>query len=143
MRPHGSQEQLERRRRRAIELLGSRLNPLAVARKIGCAVSSVYQWKDQCRKGGTAALKAKPVPGRPPKLRTPQQQILVQRLVEGPLRHGYATDLWTERRVAEVIAKRFGVRHHSNHMWRLRVGFGWSCQKPQKRARERNDAEIA
>jgi len=143
MRPHGTQEQLERRRQRAIALLGNRLTPLAVARKIGCAVSSVYQWKDRWRKGGTAALQAKPVPGRPPKLSARQQQALVQILVEGPLRHGYSTDLWTERRVAEVIAKRFRVRYHPHHMWRLLVGLGWSCQKPQKRARERNEAEIA
>lgn len=143
MRPHGTQEQLERRRQRAIDLLKSRLNPLAVARKIGCSLSSVYQWKDQHRNGGVQALKARPVPGRPPKLNTRKKQSLVRILVEGPLRWGYSTDLWTERRVAEVIGKRFGIRYHPNHMWRLLVGLGWSCQKPQKRARERNEAEIA
>lgn len=65
LRPYGTQEQLERRRQRAIELLRSRLNPLAAARGIGCSLGSVYPW-------------------------------------------------------------------------RLLVGLGWSCQKPQKRARERN-----
>ena len=143
MRPHGTQEQLEKRRQRAIELLKNRLNPLAVARKIGCSLSSVYQWKDRYQEGGLQSLKSKPVPGRPAKLGGRQKQTLVRILVEGALRSGYSTDLWTERRVAEVIEKRFGLPYHPNHMWRLLIGLGWSCQKPQKRARERNEAEIA
>jgi transposase len=50
--------------------------------------------------------------------------------------------LWTTRRVAELIRRQFAVRYHPNHVWRLLVGLGWSYQKPERRARERNEAAI-
>jgi transposase len=50
--------------------------------------------------------------------------------------------LWTLPRVAEVIARTFGVRYHPAHVWKILHGEGWSCQKPERRARERNEAAI-
>lgn len=97
MRPHGSQEQLERRRRRAIDLLKQGLEPWQVAAKIGCALSSVYLWREVVRKKGEAGLKAKPVPGRPPKLTQSQKRRLTRMLLKGALSCGYSTDLWTQR----------------------------------------------
>lgn len=143
MRPPGSQEQLERRRRRAIELLQRGLTLSAVAHKVGCSVSSVSLWRDLFATKGAEGLAAKAAPGRPPKLTPRQKAALVQLLLRGPLAHGYPTDLWTTRRVAEVIARRLQVHYHPNHIWRLLVGLGWSCQKPERRARERDERAIA
>lgn len=142
MRPHGSQEQLERRRRQAIELLNQGLTLSAVAQKIGCSVSSVHLWKNLHQEKGDDGLKPKPVPGRPQKMKPHQKRGLVQALLKGALKHGYSTDLWTARRVAEVIDRRYGVSYHPNHVWRLLLGLGWSCQKPEKRALQRNEAAI-
>ncbi len=64
-------------------------------------------------------------------------------LLRGAVRCGYPTDLWTTRRVAELIRKRVGVDYHPNHLWRLLQALGWSCQKPATRARERNEVAIA
>ena len=75
MRPYGSQEQLEKRRRRAIELLKKGWNLSAVAAKIGCSASSVFLWREVVRKRGAQGLKAKPVPGRPSRLTHRQKQI--------------------------------------------------------------------
>lgn len=63
-------------------------------------------------------------------------------LLDGALKYGYSTDLWTQRRVSEVIGREFGIQYHPNHMWRFLTGLGWSCQKPEKRARERDEAGI-
>lgn len=142
MRPYGSQEQLERRRRRAIELLKKGWSLSAVAAKIGCSASSVFLWRAVVRKRGAQGLKAKPVPGRPSRLTQWQKQALARILVMGALRCGYSTDLWTTRRVAEVIEKRFGIDYHPNHLWRILNALGWSCQKPQTRARERDEEAI-
>ena len=142
MRPYGNQEQLEKRRRRAMGLLKEGMNVSAVAKKIGCSHSSVILWREQLRRGGLDALKSKPVPGRPHKLEKRQRHSLVRVLLKGPMNCGYSTDLWTTRRVAKVIRKRFGVQYHANHIWRLLVGLGWSCQKPEKRARERDEEAI-
>lgn len=143
MRPHGSQTQLEKRRRRAVELLRTGWSLSEVAARIGCSVSSVFLWREAFRTRGEAGLKPKPVPGRPTRLSQRHQRALARVLVRGAVKVGYATDLWTTRRVAEVIRKRFGVAYHPNHLWRLLRGLGWSCQKPETRARERDEAAIA
>jgi transposase len=44
--------------------------------------------------------------------------------------------------VAEVIQRSFGIRYHPNHIWRVLQGLGWSCQKPERRARERDEETI-
>lgn len=47
-------------------------------------------------------------------------------------------DVWTARRVAEVIAKTFGVRYHRDHVGKLIREAGWSRQKPVEPAGQRN-----
>jgi len=63
-------------------------------------------------------------------------------LLEGAESSGYPSDLWTCRRVAEVIDARFYVRYHPGHVARLLHRLGWSPQKPQRRAVERNEEAI-
>jgi len=72
-----------------------------------------------------------------------QKGQLVRLLVKGPLRAGYTTDLWTLARVAKLIQQEFGIRYHPGHVWKLLTGLGWSCQKPERRALERDEAAIA
>jgi len=143
MRPPGSPEQLERRRRRAIALLNRGQGPSAVAATLGCAVGTVFRWRARYRKQGAGGLKARPTPGRPWKLNARQQRAVTRLLLRGAVRCGYSTDLCTTRRVAELIRKRLGVDYHPNHLWRLLQALGWSCQKPATRARERNEEAIA
>lgn len=143
MRPYGSQETLEKRRRRAIELLKRGLHLSRVAAKVGSSLSSVFRWQQAFRQRGWRALKSKPVPGRPSKLTPGQKRELTRILLAGALSCGYSTDLWTQKRVARVIRERFGIRYHPHHMWRFLQGLGWSVQKPVKRARERDEKAIA
>ncbi|MCH8344942.1 MAG: winged helix-turn-helix domain-containing protein [Planctomycetes bacterium] len=44
--------------------------------------------------------------------------------------------------IAEVIERHYGVRYHVDHIPRLLGGLGWSCQKPQRRAIERDEEAI-
>jgi hypothetical protein len=74
---------------------------------------------------------------------TDQQLRLVDRaLREGTLAHGYFTDLWTLPRVADVINKVTGVRYHPAHVWKVLRALGWSLQRPEKRARERDEKKV-
>ncbi len=143
MRPHGSPDALEARRRRAVALLDRGGRVTDVARTIGCSHSSVVRWREAVAEDGTAGLNAKPVPGCPPKLTTRQKQRIPALLVRGALAWGFRTDLWTTPRIAEVIHRKFGVRYHPTHVGRLLVDLGWSCQKPERRALERNEQAIA
>jgi len=143
MRPKGTAQELERRRYRAIALLNDGRGICEVARIVGVHAGSVVRWRDAYKQGGMKALKSKPPPGRPPKLSQAQHQQLIRLLKKGPAAHGYRTNLWTLARVAEVIRKNFSVRYHPSQVWRILQALGWSCQKPERRARERNEQAIA
>ena len=142
MRPHGSPADLEARRRRAVALLDKRLGVREVARQIGCSPMSVSRWRAEVRAGGPDALRPKPAPGRPSRLTARQRAKLLTSLLKGATAHGFSTDLWTLPRVAAVIARTFGVTYHPAHVWKILRGERWSCQKPERRARERDEAAI-
>lgn len=143
MRVPGSAGVLELRRRRALALVQEGLSLNAAARRIGCAASSVMRWLRAFRRRGPEGLKVRRASGRPPRLSARRRQQLLQQLLRGPMAHGYPTDLWTTQRIAEVIERRYGVRYHRNHVSRLLAQCGWSCQKPERRARERDEQAIA
>jgi len=92
--------------------------------------------------GGAEGLKAKRHPGGKPRLSDAQRQRLPTLLSKGPRAWGYKTDLWTLQRVAEVIEKTFAVSYHPSQVWRILRAMRWSCQKPERRARERDEQAI-
>src|SRR5208282_3998247 len=126
-------ENLENRRREAVALLKQGWSPSDLARKLGCARGSIYRWLTSIRKEGIRSLRARPVSGRPPKLNPRQWERLTKVLLKGALSCGYSTDLWTQKRIGEIIAREFGMRYHANHLWRFLIRLGWSCQKPETR----------
>jgi transposase len=142
MRPCGTPQQLEARRRRAIELLQTGENLSAVAQALSASVSSVHRWFQTYQARGLKGLRPRPTPGRPPKLTYAQQAQVVELLLRGPSSAGYDTELWTLGRVAQAIKKEYGVSYHPCHVWRLLDRLGWSCQKPEQRARERDEGRI-
>jgi transposase len=143
MRPIGSAQELERRRRRAIELLREGNSHAKVAEMVGSSTSSIDRWKKMAALG-SEALNAKPHPGPTPFLDEAQERELEALLCQGAMQHGWANDLWTAQRVADVIATKFGRRFHPEHVRKiLRERLDWSSQRPERRARERNEDEIA
>jgi transposase len=144
MRPSGTAEQLEKRRRRAIALLQAGTPYREVARLVDAALSSVVQWEQAYRRDNRNGLRARPTPGRPCRLSAVQQRRLTALLLRGAGTAGYSTELWTLRRIGEVIRKQFGVRYSPVGVWALlRHGLGWSWQKPERRTLERHEAAIA
>lgn len=142
MRPPGSPQELERRRRRAITFLREGLQPVEVARRLGVDRRSVRRWRASYRGAGERALAARPASGRPTKLDARSRAQLERSLLQGARACGYPTDLWTCPRVAAWIRRRFGVRYHVDHIGRLLRSLGWSPQKPERRARERDEKAI-
>lgn len=114
-----------------------------IARRLGCHASSVMRWRKAFRSRGPEGLKAKPAPGRPPKLRRPQRRRLVRLLAQGALAHGHRTEWWTTQRMAGLSEQHFGIRYHRNHVGKLLHPAGWSHQKPERRAIERDEKAIA
>lgn len=143
MRPHGSTAQLEARRRKAVKLLAENLSVTAVAKKVKASHSSVVRWRNAVAADGDQGLAAKPAPGRPSRLSHQQQRQLLKVLSRGACRSGFATELWTCARVAQVIEQRYGVTYHVDYVGTLLHKLGWSPQKPERRARERDEEAIA
>lgn len=133
---------LERRRMRAVRLFEQGETQAAVARRLGVSRTTVMRWAQALEAQGREGLRAAGRAGRKPRLTTEQLAQVEQALLEGPLAFGYATELWTLPRVAEVIRRVTGVRYHPGHVWRVLRKLGWSRQKPTTRARERDEQAI-
>lgn len=143
MRPHGTPQQLQKRREQAIRLWTNGKIPAAIARALSASRSSVSRWIQAYKCQRTLGLEAKPIPGRPPQLSSKQKQKLERLLGKGPLAAGYHTDLWTLNRIAKLIKHHFKVMYHPGHVWKVLQQLGWSCQKPERRATQRNEVAIA
>ena len=142
MRPHGSPSVLEKRRRKAIDLSAKGKQTIEIAHMLGATRRTVRRWKALFRQRGARGLQARPAPGRPVRLNPQQLSELEQALTKGARAFGYETDLWSCPRVAEVIRHEFGVRYHVDHIGRLLHSLGWSPQRPQRRALERDEQKV-
>ena len=143
MRPHGTVRQLEARRRKAIALLRSGETYQRTADHVGASLSSVVRWRQAYRKEGQKGLRSRPTPGRPSRLSENQKKRLTKHLLKGPLSAGHATDVWTLPRIVRAIEHLYGVRYTAAGAWYLlRRDLGWSCQKPERRAIQRNEKDI-
>jgi len=142
MRPQGTAQSLERRRLQAVLLLKAGTPYRDVARMVGASLSSVVRWQQSFRRQGKRGLRVKPSPGRPSLLSDRQKQKLTRLLLEGPLEAGYTTNLWTLRRIRDVIRREFAVSYTIPNVWRFMREMGWCCQKPSQRDRERNEKAI-
>jgi transposase len=142
MRPYGTPQQLEKRRRLAIEMLKAGKPAATVARAVSASRSSVQRWQECYERAGAAGLCSKPIPGRPARLTDKQKARLEKLLLKGAAKAGYVTDLWTLDRVRQQIWKHFHVGYHPGHVWRLLRDLGWSSQKPERRPIQRDEEAI-
>jgi transposase len=132
---------LERRRRRAVELVTGGESRTDVARILGVHPKTLARWLRLARQ--PEGLASRPHPGRPPGLSNEQLRQLEQLLLQGAQAHGWHNQLWTAARVARLIARHFGLRFHPEHVRKiLKRRLGWTSQKPKRKARERDDKEV-
>jgi transposase len=141
MRPKGTATELERRRRRAVELLEQGETPAVVARILGVKRTSLHRWRRMAHQAD--GLAPKPPSGAKRRLDDAQLAQLERLLRKGAPAHGFPNELWTATRVAKVILRHFGVEYHPAYVRRLlRRRLNWTSHKPQRRARQRNDEEV-
>ena len=96
-------------------------------------------WHARWKAGGVDALRSRGPTGPAPKLSDAQLSQVEQVLLEGPTANGFVGELWTLDRIATVIERLTGVRHHPAWVWALlHHRLGWSVQRPVRRAAERD-----
>ncbi len=143
MRPIGTAQELERRRRRAVELMQRGESPTVIARCLGVCRTSLDRWLAKA-KLSPGSLAPTPYPGPTPRLTAEPSRDRERLLLQGAKAHGWHNDLGTARRVAGVIRSHFGVEDHVEHVRKvIRQRLNGSSQKPQRKARQRNEAKIA
>jgi transposase len=140
MRPHGAPEELAHRRQRAVAAYYEGQSPSTIAKVLGVNRTTIHRWVRLARLPGGLD----PIPiNRPPRLSDTQLADLEQLLLQGACHHGWATELWTASRVAVMIQRHFGISYHAEHVRKiLKRRLGWTSQKPQTRAKERDEDGI-
>lgn len=135
---------MEAVRMAAAELFEQGRTQADIARLLATSPQNVSRWYLKWQRGGWEALVSAGPPGRTPRIDDEQLEAIRQALLAGARVHGFEQDLWTLQRIATVIERVTGVRHHPGHVWYiLRDRLGWSAQRPARRAVERDEDAIA
>ena len=142
MKTPGTAQERECRRRRAMALVKQGLSAAQVGARLGVDPRTVRRWKQAFQRRGEVGLRVRSAAGGTPKLDGRQRFGLRRRLVAGALAQGFTTDLWTCPRIAQLIERQYGVRYHVDHIPYVMRSLGFSVQKPESRARERNEPAI-
>jgi transposase len=136
-------KQMERVRLRAARMFEQGTSQAEVAHRLGTSRQNTHRWHRRWQQGGRAALRAAGRAGRRPRLDPRARRKVERALRQGALAHGFDSDLWTLNRIALVIERLTGVRHHPSHVWRILRAMGWTLQRPQRHANERDEEAIA
>jgi transposase len=131
-----------KKRVRAGQLLQSGKTCAEVAASVGVARQTVYTWKRVLDEGGMEALREVRERGRPATLDAQQLSAVRVALLQSPTEHGFGTELWTLGRVGTLIERLHGVRFGQTQVWRILGSLGFSSQKPEKRALERDENAV-
>jgi transposase len=143
MRSVGTAAELERRRQLAAQRVSDGYSTEEVADFLGVDPRSVRRWLAALRQRGPAGLASQPVPGRPPKLSATQEKIIRRWLAGCPTEFGFATELWSAPRLAQLIEQEWGIRLHPKYLAAWLRQRGYTPQKPHRVGRERDEAAIA
>lgn len=142
-RPLGKSDKLEERRFKAIAMVEKQgLTQAEVARRLKIDSRTIRKWIAWHRGRGHRRLTALPTPGRPCRLDKKQRARFEKILLGGAQKAGFSTELWTCPRIARVIQHKFRIQYHVDHVIRLMRSLGWSPQKPDGRAIERDEKAI-
>lgn len=135
---------MEKRRVAALALLADGITQSEVARRLDVTRQAVSKWVMAKRDGGMKAMASKGKPGRKTAPTASELRKVEAALLKGPVKNGYRNDLWTLRRVAEVIARVTGrPRPSISGTWGLLRTMGWSCQRPARLARQQDADAVA
>jgi len=132
----------ERVRKRAGRLFVRGVLQAEVARRCKVSRAAVSQWHAAWKKDAKTGLVSRGHPGFPSRLTDEKRKIFKRAILQGPLAHGYETNLWTLARLSDVMKKCVRVHFGHNHTWQIVRSLGFTCQKPQVRAKQRDEKAI-
>ena len=141
-RPRGQIKDLEQRRHLAVELVEKGISAVEVASRFKIHERTIHKWLQAYRKDGLEGLQVKVSTGRKKKLTQKHQSRLQKIIVAGAVKAGFSNELWTSKRVLQVIKKEFDIDYHANHLPKLLRALGFTPQRPQREAIEKDKKQI-
>lgn len=138
-----SYKEREKVRLTAGKLFRRGISQAEVARRLKATPAAVNYWHSAWKDRGINGLKSKGHTGFASKLTEERRLRFKLAILEGPLEHGYQTNLWTLPRLAAVMKKSTGIQFSEVWTWHIVRSLGFTPQKPQVRARERDEKAIA
>ena len=140
--PSLSREEREKRRAKAAKLFKQGVSHAEISRRLSVTPAAVTQWRHAYAHGGKKALASKGPAGFPSKVTPEKRKRFKVEILKGPLAHGYLTNLWTLPRLAAVLAKIVRVRYSEVWVWKIVRDLGFTPQKPQVKAKQRDEKAI-
>lgn len=139
-----SAEAQEALRIRVIEAIRGGMKPAVAARTFGVSRTAVFYWRRTVALGNVRSLRARKR-GRPPEPRLPAHQAativkMISDRTPDQLKLPFA--LWTREAVRDLIAQRSGLRISVRTAGRYLKRWGFTPQKPLRRAYERDPAAV-
>lgn len=131
-------------RRKAVKAVLDGKTQVEVAKLFGVTRQAVGKWLKKYRESGMKGLKARPQ-GRPKgrTLLSWQAAQIVRTITDRcPEQLKLPFYLWTREAVAQLIEKRFGIRLSVWTVGRYLERWGFTPQKPVRRAFEKNPAKV-
>lgn len=136
-----SQKAMEARRLRAGPYFKRHWSERNIAKRLEVSNIAVHQWKVAWQEKGIAGLRAGHY-GPPSKLSSPKEKLVRQKILQGAETHGFSGDYWTLNRLTQAVKSWTGVLYQDRSVWHVLKRLGFSCQKPVKRAVERDERAI-
>jgi transposase len=135
-------EKLERRRIAAGRMFNRGESQYAVAHHFEVSTAATNQWYKAWKEDGEGGLKSKGPPGFSSKLTEQKKKELKNIILQGPRKNNYSTDFWTIDRIRSVVKKKLHITLGYTRIWTTVISLGFSCQKPIRRAKERDEKAI-
>ena len=141
-----NQEAQEQLRRQAMRLIDQGKSQTEVAKLLDISPPTVNRWRGRYLKGGWAALRKRRrgrTVGTDRRLNKAQEKEVQRTIVDktpDQLKMTFA--LWSRRAVRQLVMDRFGIPYTLQGIGKLLKDWGFTPQRPARRAIERNDEAV-
>lgn len=119
-------------KKRAIESLSKGFTKSSVCQMFGIERTTLFRWEKRYQNKGESGLRRKLGSGRPRVLQALSLNKLIKIILKPAVGYGYDTDLWTIKRLQQVIKLNLKISVSKNTVWRRLREAGLTYQKPQK-----------
>jgi len=117
---------------RAVEAVRAGMPIVSVAEAYRTDRTTIHRWLVRSREKGDQGLERRPVDGRPRKLPDLDERCLRGIVLKPASKYGYETNLWSVRRLHQVIRKYYDASVSKHTVWRRLREAGLTYQKPER-----------